>query len=127
MPEAKTTAAWDFVDPISGELLQLVIALSEPSFFDGRSGVLHPGCNFLADVSADLDAFYCNHCGRGGRISGMWAVAAIQHVRDEQVGLGLTGEPGLGQHRGTDLLAPVILDPAGDSQPGPLVAKRDDV
>lgn len=43
------------------------------TLFDGLK-VEHPGCACLADVSADLDAWYCPACSRSGRVSGAWAV-----------------------------------------------------
>lgn len=72
-----------FVDPISDEECALYVQGPNPSFFDGKSGVAHPRCNHLADVSADLDAFYCKACGRNGRISGGWAIDVLRSVRGE--------------------------------------------
>lgn len=40
--------------------------------YDGTHGVVHAGCDRLAEVSPELDCFYCSDCGRQGRISGAW-------------------------------------------------------
>lgn len=55
-----------FRDPITGLMCELV-AVPEV-------GVKHPRCAKLADLCAELDAFYCPHCGMNGRISGAWAM-----------------------------------------------------
>ena len=34
--------------------------------------VRHPGCIVLADVSVELDAFYCRFCQWNGRVPGAW-------------------------------------------------------
>lgn len=62
-----------FVDPISDRPVVLVIGETN-ALFDGTTGVRHPGCDRLADVSPDLDAFFCSACHRNGRISGAWVV-----------------------------------------------------
>lgn len=43
--------------------------------------VEHPRCDHPADVSADLDAFYCTQCRWNGRISGAWAVDMWQEAQ----------------------------------------------
>lgn len=65
-----------FHDLVSGEPCALVI---------GRDtvGVEHPECTYLADVSVNLDAFYCTKCGANGRVSGAWVVGACKLVRGE--------------------------------------------
>lgn len=60
--------AWPFVDPISGQTVTLHITGSQY----GDAGVGHPGCDHLAEVYPDLDAFYCPSCGWNGRITGAW-------------------------------------------------------
>jgi hypothetical protein len=35
-------------------------------------GVEHPDCIYRAEVSPELDCFFCTHCGWNGRISGAW-------------------------------------------------------
>jgi hypothetical protein len=71
----------DFTDPISGSVCVLV---NDPTadWWDGGVGVRHPslGCARLADVSPDLDAFYCPDCGWTGRVSGAW----VCDVRDRE-------------------------------------------
>jgi len=56
--------AHPFTDPVSGQEVVL--------HFGDAPGVEHPGCGFRAEVSPELDAFYCTHCRRSGRISGAW-------------------------------------------------------
>lgn len=60
--------AWPFVDLVSGQILTLRITGTRY----GDAGVEHPGCDQLADVAPDLDAFYCPRCGWNGRITGAW-------------------------------------------------------
>jgi hypothetical protein len=69
----------DFTDPISGSTCVLV---NDPTahWHEGGVGVMHPGCARLADVSPDLDAFYCTDCGWNGRVSGAW----VCDVRDRE-------------------------------------------
>lgn len=81
-----SAASHAFVDPISGDELQLVIGTAESRPYDGSHGVRHPGCERLADVSPELDAFLCSACGRSGRISGAWFMDLWTAVLD--------GEPG---------------------------------
>ena len=62
-----------FTDPIRNTRVTLMI---DPAarLFDALT-VAHPHCESRADVSANLDAFYCQSCGWNGRINGRWAVA----------------------------------------------------
>lgn len=60
----------DFVDVISGTTYVVAVDQGVP-FFDSAK-VEHPGCEGRADVSADLDCFYCTVCRLSGRISGAW-------------------------------------------------------
>ena len=62
-----------FVDSISGESCSIV---HNPSlgWWNGGMGVEHPRCLQLADLSPDLDAFYCTACQWNGRVSGAWAI-----------------------------------------------------
>lgn len=55
-----------FTDLVSGEECALVITA------EGRPGIAHPRCTFLADLAVELDAFYCPACGWNGRVSGAW-------------------------------------------------------
>ena len=41
-------------------------------------GVKHPNCDRLADVSIELDCFYCQDCRWNGRISGAWVYDLMQ-------------------------------------------------
>lgn len=60
----------DFRADATGDLLELVIDES----LLGEHGVEHPGCNELASIRPDLDAFLCTTCGYGGRIHGAWVI-----------------------------------------------------
>lgn len=46
-----------------------------------------PACDELADLSIDLDAFYCPSCGRSGRVSGAWCVDVIESVLGPEAAL----------------------------------------
>ena len=61
-----------FLDPIAGIERLLVITPGEGRPYDGRHGVEHAGCERLADVHPELDAFSCTACHVRGRISGAW-------------------------------------------------------
>ena len=61
-----------FRDPISGRDVTLVFGPEPLAPYDGKHGVRHDGCDRLADVSPDLDAWYCTVCQASGRISGAW-------------------------------------------------------
>lgn len=67
-------AQFPFTDPITGRDVTLVIMGADPSFWDGTIGVKHPGCDALAIVSPDIDAFFCTTCYWNGRVTGAWAV-----------------------------------------------------
>lgn len=71
----------DFTDPISGRRLRVVT----DGTFDG-SGVEHPDCGRLADVSPELDAFFCPACQWNGRISGAWFMDLHGAHRDGRIG-----------------------------------------
>lgn len=62
--------AYDFTDPISGHMVTLHVA---PTL-----GVKHGDCPQRADVSVELDAFYCSFCGWNGRISGAWVMDLLR-------------------------------------------------
>jgi hypothetical protein len=57
-------SAHPFTDPVSGRECTV--------HFGEAPGVEHPDCTFRAEVSPEIDAFYCRHCGWNGRISGAW-------------------------------------------------------
>jgi len=61
-----------FHDPIGDGVCVLVVPLG------GKAGVEHPGCDALADLALDLDAFFCPRCHRNGRVSGAWAADVIR-------------------------------------------------
>ena len=45
-----------------------------------RIGIAHPGCGALADLSIELDAFYCRACHWSGRVSGAWCADMIEEA-----------------------------------------------
>lgn len=61
-----------FMDGVRGDECTLLVDPTLP-LFEGLK-VVHTGCSELADVSADLDAWFCTACQRSGRVSGAWAV-----------------------------------------------------
>lgn len=77
MSDPLDTTAWvGFVDPIHADArVHLVIGT------DGLRGVGHPDCDQLADVSLELDAFYCSACRWNGRVSGAWVVDQLEAAR----------------------------------------------
>ena len=70
--QAPDETRWPFIDPIRQVGVTLVVDRTK-RLFDALT-VEHPGCDVPADVSADLDAFYCRTCHWNGRIDGMWAI-----------------------------------------------------
>lgn len=54
-----------FTDPVRGDRVV-------PHMERDAPGVEHVGCPYRAVVSPALDAFYCSHCGRSGRVDGRW-------------------------------------------------------
>lgn len=66
------TDEYKFTDPSSGRRATLVLGPEPLAPYDGKHGVRHDQCATLADVSPDLDAWYCRACKVGGRISGAW-------------------------------------------------------
>lgn len=83
-----------FTDPITGAGCVLVIPAGGRIFRDSMGspqiGIEHPGCPDLADLSVELDAFYCPACRWNGRVSGAWAVDQIEEALNgsESWGLG---------------------------------------
>lgn len=57
---------WAFRELASGTHCFLAF---EPN---GKPVIKHPKCQEMADVIAELDAFYCMKCRYSGRISGAW-------------------------------------------------------
>lgn len=66
------TTSHPFTDLVSGRAVVLHVS-ADPT----ASGVEHPDCDQLADVSPGLDAFYCSKCRWSGRISGAWFVDLV--------------------------------------------------
>lgn len=64
-----------FKDQVSSKLCALVRPIG-----GGLAGVEHPDCATLADLSVDLDAFYCQRCRMNGRVSGAWCADLIAKV-----------------------------------------------
>jgi NTP pyrophosphatase (non-canonical NTP hydrolase) len=72
MTERSSTITYSFRD--NHDKPCLLVVNPDAALFEGLS-VVHPGsCGYRADVSANLDAFYCTECRYNGRISGAWAV-----------------------------------------------------
>ena len=70
-----------FTDPVSDTECVLVVppggrVYPEPG--EPKIGIVHPGCDALADLAVDLDAFFCPACKRNGRVSGAWCVDVIE-------------------------------------------------
>lgn len=65
-------SAHPFVDPVRGREVTLHIG--------DTPGVEHPDCDVRADVSPQLDCFYCPACGWNGRISGAWFIDLVNGV-----------------------------------------------
>ena len=59
-----------FTDPVDGALCAV--------HFGDAPGIEHPGCTYRAQVSPELDAYWCTYCYRSGRISGDWFVMLLQ-------------------------------------------------
>ena len=73
-----------FLDPIRNRMCALVVPPAGRVFaFNGepKIGVRHEGCEELADLSIELDCFYCPTCRWNGRISGAWAVDVIETAK----------------------------------------------
>jgi len=91
-----------FIDPVSGAACELVIpadgsgALYPSADGAGKIGVRHPGCQVLADIAVELDAFYCPPpgCGYSGRISG---VQVLDMMRETRIAIRVTIPPRAGQ------------------------------
>ena len=67
-PTLGRVTAHPFTDPISGR--ECVVHLG-----DGDDvGIEHPDCEYRAEVTPELDCFFCRHCKHNGRISGAWFV-----------------------------------------------------
>ncbi len=77
----ETPIAYHFTDPVSGRVCDLTFIGPDPSWWDHTAGVAHPDCSMLADVSAEIDAFYCPECRWNGRLSGMWATDCLRAAR----------------------------------------------
>lgn len=82
---------WDQPDPPEparipfddGNLASCVLVIPpggrlSPLHGEPKTGVQHPGCTEVADLSLDLDCWYCASCRRQGRVSGAWAAERIQ-------------------------------------------------
>lgn len=76
-PTSHSAVRRSFVDPVKGVERELVV-LHGVSAFDGLK--VEHGCTDLADVSADLDAWFCPVCHVQGRISGAWALDVYDEV-----------------------------------------------
>lgn len=68
---------YPFIDPVVHREVTLVVNSDITA-----SGVEHPDCDRLADVSPEMDAFYCTQCSWNGRISGAWFVDMFHKAND---------------------------------------------
>jgi hypothetical protein len=68
-----------FTDLISRRECVLRVGLGVDRLRPGLPGavVLHGECPTPADVSPDLDCFYCPDCRWNGRISGAWVMDVL--------------------------------------------------
>ena len=72
------TRRFAFTDPIRHRECVLVIPPDGRIFDEPKIGVAHPDCDTLADLSIELDCFYCQACQWNGRVSGAWCVDMIE-------------------------------------------------
>lgn len=76
-----------FTDPTNpGAMLALVVDDA------GTPTVEHLPCGTGADVTVELDAWYCPACSRRGRVAGSWVVSIVRAVG--------AGHPSTGPVRG---------------------------
>ena len=73
-----------FTDPIREQQCTLVIppgghVFPEPG--EPKIGVAHPGCETVADLTIELDAFWCAAWHWNGRVSGAWCLDEIKAAR----------------------------------------------
>lgn len=75
-----------FRDPISNRECMLRIGVNVDRLRPGMvgMGVRHGTCVQMADVSPELDAFYCPGCGWNGRVSGAWVMEKLDESWDEE-------------------------------------------
>lgn len=75
-------AGYAFTDPITDRVVGLKVGIGIDRMRPGLPGmvVVHGDCPTPADVSPDLDCFYCPTCGWNGRISGQWAMDMLARL-----------------------------------------------
>lgn len=81
MNSMRSTAEHDFTDLVSGRECTLVIPPDGrvfPKPGEPKTGIRHPDCGQLADVSVGLDAFFCTKCQWNGRVPGVWCIEKIE-------------------------------------------------
>lgn len=78
--EVSEACEFPFVDPMTGDTLVVVFGAAPLVPYDGKHGVRHDGCERLADVSPDLDCWFCPECRRQGRVSGAWFMDLWQEM-----------------------------------------------
>ena len=84
MPLERGRITLPFTDDTTGEVCKLVIPQHGrvfPAAGQPKIGISHGGCGTLADLCAELDAFWCPDCHRNGRVSGAWAHDQIKAMR----------------------------------------------
>lgn len=66
----------EFTDLVSGKRCALFLV-------EGQYPVVrHPDCDKWADVTIELDAFYCVKCRMNGRVPGYWVAELVAIARD---------------------------------------------
>jgi hypothetical protein len=73
-----------FTDVVSNRECVLVIPPDGriyPQPGQAKIGIAHPGCETLADLAIELDAFWCPAGLWNGRISGAWCYDVIGGAR----------------------------------------------
>ena len=70
-----------FTDLAQNRRCYLVIPRSgrlHPDRDEPKIGIRHPGCKSLADITVELDAFWCLQCQWNGRVSGNWVIDQVR-------------------------------------------------
>lgn len=77
-------ATHGFIDLVSGLACVLIIPTNGhayPRNGEPKIGISHPECDQLADISVELDAFWCPKCRMNGRVSGHWVHDMVTQSR----------------------------------------------
>jgi hypothetical protein len=80
-PQQAETVRAAFYELVRGGECTLVVPSAGrvfPQAGGAKTGVAHPGCDAVADLAIELDAFFCPACHRNGRVSGAWCRDVIE-------------------------------------------------